>query len=299
MDCRAERPAAIGSGPSRFEPTPWLNLFGAVYGLDLGGVRLPLLHRLLLARMGYLGITSWDEYYAYVVSGGADGARETDRLLESLVNRRTEFFRHRPSFEALRSEVLPRLMELKRSKDERQLALWSAGCATGEEAYSLAIVALELCGPEPWRVSVLGSDINSCALEVARAGHYALRPETVAGFPGGGRLLRHAGGTRFQVRREARDVVRFTQANLCRPDHRWPAQQDVIFCHNVLIHVRPRLRPIIVADLYRRLARGGFLCFAPGEVLDLHEPDAVPVRLGDTVMFRRALRNGEGRRTDA
>jgi chemotaxis methyl-accepting protein methylase len=191
------------------------------------------------------------------------------------------------------------LLERKRERGERRCRIWSAGCATGEEAYSLASVALDLCAVRPPRVSVLGSDINTHALEIARAGRYELRPETVDSFPRGVRLLRHLGGTRFEVRSEVRDVVRFTPANLCRPDHRWPTEQDVIFCHNVLIHVRPRLRPIIVAELHRRLARGGFLCFGPGEVLRLREPDAVPVRLGGTLMFRRAPWNEGGSVTDA
>jgi len=280
------------------EAKRWLDLFEGLYGLELGGQRLPLLRRLVVDRMCLLGMASQGDYYDYVSSGTA-GNREADRLLESLANGQTELFRHRPSFEALRCHALPRLMDLKRSSGECRLTMWSAGCATGEEAYSMAAVAFDVVGSQSWPVTVLGSDINSHALDVARLGRYTLRHEVVASLPGGGRFLRHREGDRFDVSRDLRASVRFTQANLLRPDHRWPAHLDVIFCHNVLIHVQPQLRPIIAANLYRRLAKGGFLCFAPGEVLRLPGSDAERVRFGDTVMFRRAPWSAGGKVTDA
>lgn len=278
----------------------WLRLLDREYGLDLDRIRFPLLLRRIESRMSALGIQRPDDYYRYAASGRRR-LEECELLLEAVVNRETSFFRHRPSFDALGTYVLPEMTQRKARLGEHRIRMWSAGCSTGEEAYSLAYVAQRVLDCDAWQVSVLGSDACTRALAVARAGRYAASSRHKS------RGWRHVGaadgegddGSWFDISSQLRSRVRFSHFNLRRPDHRWPVGQDVIFCHNVLIHVRRCLRPILAVELYRRLAPGGVLCFAPGEVLRLDEPSARTLRLGEAVMFQRPSRSEARRPSDA
>jgi chemotaxis methyl-accepting protein methylase len=284
---------AVGLAPA-FPTERWLRLLDHEYGLDLERVRFPLLLRRIESRMSALGIRRPDDYYRYAATGRRR-LEECELLLEAVVNHETSFFRHRPSFDALGTRILPEMARRKALLGENRIRMWSAGCSTGEEAYSLAYVAQRVLDRETWRVSVLGSDICAQALAVARAGRYAALARAKSGNR---RLLgmpEEREASWFEISSQLRSSVRFSRFNLRKPDHRWPVGQDVIFCHNVLIHVRRSLRPVLAVELYHRLAPGGVLCFAPGEVLRLDVPTARTLYLGEAVMFQRPT-DGEPRR---
>ena len=210
----------------------------------------------------------FDEVADYVnyLDRDEQGARELDELLGLLTVRKTSFFRNAACFKALRMTVLPQLVA--DAGGQRALSAWSAGCASGEETYSLAMVVCAALdkderpdGPAPY---VLGTDIVHEALASAREGSYPLRvlhdvPEHYRGY------LRGV-GQRAWVREEVREVVEFAPHNLMQPPPR-PASGswDLILCRNVLTALTPEARKRVVANLSARCAEDGYLLMGEGE----------------------------------
>lgn len=206
-------------------------------------------------------------------------------LIESLTTHETYFFRDRAQLDLLRTEMLPPIIAAARASGRRTLRIWSAGCATGEEAYSLAIVALSalldakeailgsgrISALPGWTIEVLGTDISGRAIDAATAGIYATGslssfrdtpPEVLAYFP------EHAPETR-QVCAELRRVVRFQRFNLME---RAPpiADCDVVACRNVLIYLTQGAMHHVQSLLHRALKPGG--CLLLGRTDSLAEP---------------------------
>jgi chemotaxis protein methyltransferase CheR len=192
------------------------------------GLRLAIRERMLS-----LGI---DDEVAYVRKlSRPNGASELRALLPLVTVGKTEFFRDARQFEAFSKVVLPEMLAQAR-RSFRKLRMWSAGCATGEEAYSLAMAALE-AGAGAHEVEVVATDLSSKAVETAQKGVYARR--RMVGVTEA-RLARFfsVSGNNFEVRPFLRSLIQFECHNLAQSD--WPAtgapQFDVIFCRNVIIY---------------------------------------------------------------
>jgi chemotaxis methyl-accepting protein methylase len=264
----------------------WRELIEARCGIDYDESRTNYLARRLWDRMQVLGMTSYRDYYDFLAHHRR-GRDEWRGLLEDLVNNQTSFFRHAASFAALAEHVLPGLVA---SKGERggTINIWSAGCSTGEEAYSLAITALE--HRERFPVAVWASDISEAALGRARRAEYAAHtlrdvPEALRS-----RYVEHRAGDAANVYRMTEDVtrlVRFGCFNFREPDPSAFHDMDVIFCQNVMIYFRPGLRLRVVRELCERLAPGGCLFLAPGELVGLAVPGVENVRYRECLVYRR------------
>jgi chemotaxis protein methyltransferase CheR len=201
---------------------------------------------------------------AYVAALDGDRA-ELQRLAELLLNHETQFFRNRPHMRALREVVLP---ELQRSLPPgAPLRLWSAGCATGEEPYSLAIAALEAFGDYPGRpIEVWATDLSDAALERARAGLY--RGRSLSNLTPQQRA-RHftVRGAELAVSDRLRSMVRFEQLNLLEP---FPARArgvHGIFCQNVTIYFQVSTCRALMERFYQALDEGGSLFLGFSETL--------------------------------
>lgn len=204
-------------------------------------------------------------------------------LIESLTTHETYFFRDLAQLRHLRAAILPRLIEDARASGRRRLRLWSAGCSTGEEAYTLAIIALLAlhdagegllaqgrARPMPgWTVEVLGTDISGRALDVATTGVYGTGalssfreapPELLAYFP------ETADGKSRRVHDELREIVRFQRFNLI--ETQLPiADCDVVACRNVLIYLTPESVRRVQNSLHHALRPGGCLLLGPTDSL--------------------------------
>jgi chemotaxis protein methyltransferase CheR len=211
------------------------------------------------------GCASWAAYLDDL--GRSPTSPMLDRLIRVLTVGETYFFRHRAYFDLLEREIVPRLIAERRQT--RKLRIWSAGCATGEEAYSLAIMVRRLLpDAESWDVSILGTDLNTAFLARAREGRYgawSLRGAdavfTAAYFtPEGGR---------FRIKPWVAQMVHFAPLNLAEPVYPSPAngtsQLDLIFCRNVLIYLGPELARQVVARLRAALVPGGWLVVGPSD----------------------------------
>ncbi len=192
------------------------------------GLRLAIRERMLS-----VGI---DDEVAYVRKlSRPNGAAELRALLPLVTVGKTEFFRDARQFEAFSKVVLPEMLGQAR-RSFRKLRMWSAGCATGEEAYSLAMAALE-AGAGAHEIEVVATDLSSKAVETAQRGAYARRRMVGVNEARLARFFSVSGNT-FEVTPFLKSLVQFECHNLAQSD--WPAlgapQFDVIFCRNVIIY---------------------------------------------------------------
>jgi two-component system CheB/CheR fusion protein len=201
--------------------------------------------------------------YAYVESLSNDH-QEVEQLFRDLLISVTHFFRDPDAFALLADKVIPRLFE---GKDEDGFVrVWVAGCATGEEAYSLAMLLREHAAKldKPPQVQVFATDIDSQALEAARQAIYPeaiaeqISPERLARF-----FVRH--GNMYQVSREIRDLCLFSLHNLIADPPF--SRLDLVSCRNVLIYLESELQKKVVALFHYALRPGGYLFLGPSEMV--------------------------------
>lgn len=195
-------------------------------------------------------------------AGKADLAQD---VVEALLNNETYFFRDKPTFDQLPEDVLPTLAE--RRADTRRLSIWSAGCSTGQEVYSLAMLFADQ--PERWAgwtIDILGTDVSCRAINAARSGLYS-QFEIQRGL-GVAQMLRHFEETDrgWQIRQPTRTHTRFQQHNILGSP---PGRQsfDLILCRNVLLYFDRETRIQAFAQLESAIARDGFLMLGAGETV--------------------------------
>ncbi len=271
---------------SSAETEKWRSLIQTRIGLHFSDSRLYFLEQRLWERMQLCDETSYGRYYHAVMMRG-EMAPEWLALRDVIVNNESSFFRHSPSFEAFQKQVLPELLATKRRSSENALTLWSAGCSGGQEAYSLAMSALELVDPIVWQLRVTGTDISQRQLTKAQAATY--KDYEVRYMPAyfKQKYMREV-AEGVQIRPMVRRLTQFGTLNLHDPANYWVAGQDVIFCQNVLIYFRLEDRIEIVKRLCQRLNSGGYLFLAPAEVVGLQLPEMTLVRWRDVLVYRKS-----------
>ncbi|WP_291316794.1 protein-glutamate O-methyltransferase CheR [Desulfuromonas sp.] len=238
-------------------------------GIAFHGYRPGTLQRRLSFRMGQLGIR---DSAAYLHKLRTDPA-EPDRLVDAVGVRVSHFFRDAIVFENLAGSVLPRLIERRGRGGPREIRVWSAGCASGEEAYSVAILIHQALQKEAgdWRVFIFASDMNGEALRQAERGDFSREKfeETKLGV-----LDRYFDptATGFRVKPFVREMVQFCRDDLTSAERTAPSESifgtfDLVLCRNVLIYFQPEPQAGILCRLRRSLGPGGFLVLGSSEDL--------------------------------
>lgn len=207
-----------------------------------------------------LGLPSWDAYLAWVTQQGAD---ELDMLIDLVATNHTHFFREAIQFEILQTELLGALLA-RSPTAKRGLRCWSAGCSSGEEVFTLAIVLAEFAQRQPadWRWQIEGTDISRRALHTAKQ---AIYEHERLNLPQAGLLEKYfqKGSGPYEgfckVKPELLDKVRFQRVNLFGPLHQIPQPQHVVFCRNVMIYFEPVSQAQLVQRLHDTLEPGGYL----------------------------------------
>ncbi|WP_025321043.1 CheR family methyltransferase [Deferrisoma camini] len=221
-------------------------------------------------------------------------AQELDALTLLLAVNETHFWRHAGQFTALMTEVLPRLRG-------RPAKIWSAGCASGEEPYSLAIACVEVLGPEA-PVEIVATDNHAPSLARARRGRYGQR--AVRNIPPE-MLRRHLRprGDGWEVPPHLRRMVRFERRDLLAPDTReWVRRSGpfaAVFCRNTLIYFRPEAVAETVDLLSTSLDSDGALFLGPSETIWPRRPELEPVRSAGCFYYRRVAATPRPRPTPA
>ncbi len=216
--------------------------------------------------------------------------KETAMLARALTVKETYFCRERPAFRALRELVLPSLTRERETRD-RTIRCWSAACATGEEAYSTAMLFWSaLPVPESWQVRIAATDIDPAALATAEQGRYYpwsfrnVSPGVVDRF-----FVRDPGGT-FTVVPALRQWVTFSRRNLMTgPAPAMPDGQgyDLVICRNVLIYFTPGAIGTVIGRLADALREGGWLVVGITEAPFVRNPALVPVPAAGITLFRK------------
>lgn len=207
-----------------------------------------------------------------------DGNTELrNAIINAITTRETLFFRDTSPFEAMQFKVLPDLIDARtRTPAGRRLRLWSAGCSTGQEPYSLAMTLYELI-PDiaRWNITILATDISGVAIQQASLGQYAeheiqrgMRPELLAKYF-------TQSGRHWRAKDELRGLIAFQHLNLLKP-FAGLGPFDVIFCRNVAIYFTPEARGYLFRRLTKELARDGCLFVGSSETLSDLGPQFAP-----------------------
>src|SRR5712692_3832826 len=210
---------------------------------------------------------------------------EYEALLERLLTQETSFFRYPGVYEAFEKRVLPELHTKKFWTNPRSLRIWSAGCSTGEEPYSIAITVSDAISfSDAWNVEILATDIGRQALAIAERGIYSGRS---IGSVSEKQLATHfqpvEGGQ--QVRSRLRTMVNFVQMNLTNSVY--VGKMDVIFCMNVLIYFSEERRRELVQHFYSVLEPGGYLFLGHSESISKMPVKFQAIVLHDCILYRK------------
>jgi chemotaxis protein methyltransferase CheR len=207
-----------------------------------------------------------------------------DQVVDALTTNETTFFRDYNPWESLRTLVMPEL--LARKERTRTLAIWSAGCSSGQEPYSIAMSIREHF-PEllTWQLSILGTDISGTVLDRARAGRYG-QLEVNRGLPAH-LLVRHftRAGMEWEIEEPIRRMVRFERHNL---NDAWPSMPpfDLVLMRNVMIYFETEAKRQVLAKMHDQLAPHGYLLLGASETTYSLSDDFVREPDGRTAWYR-------------
>jgi len=210
---------------------------------------------------------------------------EYDALLERLLTQETTFFRYPAVYEAFQKRALPELHIKKFWKSPRTLRVWSAGCSTGEEPYSIAItIADTLSFADSWNVEILATDVSRVALKHAENGRYSGRSISSVSEA---QLAAHFDPLKNgqQVKPRLRKMIYFTQMNLASTVY--VGRMDVIFCMNVLIYFSEQRRRSLVQHFYDTLEPGGYLFLGHSESISKMPVKFQAIVLNDCILYRK------------
>jgi chemotaxis protein methyltransferase CheR len=270
----------------------------ATAGLVFDQSRRASLTSVLAERMAASGVPGVASYLALVDS--PTGAAERQRLLDGVTVQETHFFRNGPQMEALRRRVLPELLRRAAGRD-RPLTVWSAGCSTGEEPYSLAMLLLDLAPATAARggIRIVATDVSARALQVARRATYAGRTLDLAPPEVRDAWFEPRAGGALTVAEPVRQLVDLRLHNLVTDPAPFEAGEvDLVVCRNVTIYFdRPTTRSL-VGSFHGVLAEGGYLLLGHSETLWQVSDDFALVPVGDAFVYRRShdARRGAPRR---
>jgi chemotaxis protein methyltransferase CheR len=269
-----------------------VRLAGLVFDVSRRGAISAILHE----RLEKTGHPSVDSYLAHVES--SLGLEERQQLLDAVTIQETHFFRNLPQIEALRRDVLPDLLKRNRSSG-RPLTIWSAGCSTGEEPYTLAMLLVQLfeeTGPFP--VRIVGTDVSAAALDVARAGVYSGRTIHLAEPGAVDRWFDARSDDSFSVAQPVRDLVEFRLQNLVADEPPFgPGEVDLVVCRNVTIYFGRETTRRLVDGFHRLLTPGGYLLLGHAETLWQISDFFSLLPVGEAFVYRKDVQTAPSRRT--
>lgn len=253
----------------------WLSYIEAKLGLILPSIQQRRFETRILERMRVYKSSS-DEYFKKIKKDDA----EWQALIDELIIPETSFFRHQPSFDLVQSHL---------QQKQTPSYLWSVGCSTGEEAWSLAMVADRFAR----EYKVMATDVSLTSITTAQSGQYAARKVDTLGEDMVSKYFDampnsiSAEPMMYRINDRLRKKVSFYRHNLV-DDKRLPFREiDVIFCQNVLIYFRSFVQRDILNQLVKSLSVGGLLVMAPAEARSWQHPEMTRVDFAGTLAFKR------------
>ena len=253
------------------------------------GIKMPLSKKTMLQgrlqkRLRLLALSSFSLYANYVFS--AKGKDELFHMIDAVTTNKTDFFREAKHFDYLRDVVLPAAMQDASNKGWRQFKAWSAGCSTGEEPYTLAMVLAQFAENHPsFHFSIFATDISTKVLEIAQTAIYA--QEKIEPIPMTFRkkfLLRSTSKPVIRIAPELRSCLQFMRLNFMNEDYALREMMDIVFCRNVIIYFDRTTQESILKRICRQLVPGGYLFMGHSETLSGMD---LPVRQISSSIYRK------------
>ena len=255
------------------------------------GIKIPpskktMLEARLQKRLKALGLNTFDEYADLVFSAAGNGD-ELIHMIDVVTTNKTDFFREPAHFEYLVKTAIPSLIDSHDAGIRNPLKIWSAGCSTGEEPYTLAMVLSEFIAANPgFRTSILASDISASVLSKARNAIYTEdRVDTIPLYLKKKYLLRSRDTSKSLVRiaPHLRAMVNFRRLNFME-DFGLQEHMDIIFCRNVIIYFDKPTQERLLNRFHQQLVPGGFLFLGHSETLSGIN---VPLHPAATTVYRK------------
>jgi chemotaxis protein methyltransferase CheR len=253
-------------------------------GIFIAANRKYLLENRLANRLKELNLKGFGEYYYYLQYDSGKKA-ELNKLFEVITTNETSFYRNPPQLKVFETKVLPAVFDELRKKRSKRLRIWSAGCSTGEEPYTLAMIISEVLGSElsSWNIKITANDLSERVLKSARKGEYseyALRttPKEIVS------KYFDADGKVFKIKPELKRMVAFGQINLSdRVQVKRVERSEIVFCRNVIIYFDDAMKKKVINAFYDNLVPGGHLIIGHSESLHnitrafkpVHHPGAI------------------------
>jgi len=226
----------------------------------------PILEKRLARRLEALNLTSFRDYYHYL-RYDEQRSREFVELMDILTTNETYFFREEYQLRAFTDEILTEMYERKSGQGDLTLRIWSAGCSTGEEPYTLSMLLLDKPEFRTWRIEIIGTDISQRVLQIARKGVYgkssfrAIPEQYIRRH-----FIEEEGGMRISD--AVRERVSFSQFNLMDSQRLMLlGKMDLIFCRNVIIYFDQEAKKQVIDSFYRMLNDYGILLLGHAESL--------------------------------
>ena len=236
--------------------------FAAKYGIAFDNVKNRKLRQEVESRLNAAGFVSWQHYFDRFIDPENKGDEE-ERLLFKLTNNETYFFREKEHFQALTESVIPELICCR--PQGRPVCIWSAGCSSGEEVYSIAIAIQEKFAGGAGQFKIIGSDVHRLILEEGRQGVYGGRTLKQVSRP----MLRkyfEPINRQYRLGDEIRSRAEFFAFNLARPVMtEWLKGVDIIFCRNVLIYLNGEAADRLISFFHGLLPKKGALFLGSSE----------------------------------
>jgi chemotaxis protein methyltransferase CheR len=252
-------------------------------GLSLSEASQLMLVRRLGERAANLGMKSLARYADHI--GALGGEAELQAAIDIVTTAETYFMRQAYQLRGFAEEVLPVL--LRRNNGSKKLTIWSAGCATGEEAYTLASIVADTPSLREWTVKIIATDISIARLHVAREGLYGKSSFRAADESFRSRHFTKE-GQQWRVSPELRRMCQFLPVNLAVPQSAsLVGRVDVAFCRNVMIYLSERGRRLVTQQLVERLVSGGVLFIGHAESLLNADLPLKVLHLRDDVAYER------------
>lgn len=265
----------------------WRELLEDRTGIFVTDQRKPYLQSSLMQRMRELECDDYQSYYERIVSGPV-GKIEWATLVDRLTVQETRFFRDPTAFEYVEGYIAKnRLCYDKRTP----LDIWSVGCSSGEEVYSLAMLADDLLAEHDQAnaYTVTGTDISIPVLNKARSGCFSKRRVDLVPEYYQEHYFTKLGNNEFQVVEAVRNNTCFAQINVLELERIAKTQRHIIYCQNLLIYFRRWRRQEILNQLVERLAPGGLLVIGMGEVVDWEHPLLEPIKGEQVAAFIKRM----------
>lgn len=258
-------------------------IYGQV-GIQLPQTKKSMLEARLQKRLKTLAIDTFEEYRRYVFSPEGQRA-ERVHLIDVVTTNKTDFFREPDHFKHLTQKALPEIMQRRGERLAEPIRIWSAGCSSGEEPYTLAMVLAEFAAEHrDFRFSILASDVSSRILETAKTAIYPEERTNCIAMPIKKKYFhRSKDRSRSLVRvcPELRSRVVFRSINFMDADLGVAEKMEIIFCRNVLIYFDKSTQQNLIRKFYQQLRPGGYLFLGHSETLQGIDVDFTTV--GSTV----------------